>query len=48
MNFNTIKQELYKKIKKMSKDDFNNFIIKLKQIYYKAHHSAIWEKDKDE
>ena len=37
MNFNTIRQELYKKIKNMSKDDFNNLISELKRIYYKAH-----------
>ena len=35
MNFNTIKQELYKKIKMMSEDDFENFINELKRIYYK-------------
>lgn len=35
MNFNTIKQELYKKIKKMSEEDFMRFIAKLEDIYYK-------------
>ena len=35
MNFNTIKQELYKKIKMMSEEDFQNFIAKLEYIYYK-------------
>lgn len=37
MNFNFIKQELYKKIKNMSKDDFDNFITELKRVYYKVH-----------
>lgn len=36
MNFNTIKQELNKKIKKMSEEDFQNFIKELKRIYYKG------------
>lgn len=36
MNFNTIKQELNKKIKRMSEKDFKNFIIELERIYYKA------------
>ena len=36
MNFNTIKQELYKKIKKMSEEDFMRFIAKLEDIYYKS------------
>ena len=36
MNFNTVKQELHKKIKKMSKEDFIKFIDELKRIYYKA------------
>lgn len=36
MNFNSIKQELNKKIKKMSQKDFENFITELKRIYYKA------------
>ena len=35
MNFNTIKQELNKKIKKMSEEDFLKFIEELKRIYYK-------------
>ena len=35
MNFNTIKQELNKKIKKMSEEDFQKFIKELKHIYYK-------------
>lgn len=35
MNFNTIKQELNKKIKKMSEEDFQKFIKELKRIYYK-------------
>ena len=35
MNFNTIKQELNKKITKMSEEDFQKFIKELKQIYYK-------------
>jgi len=47
MNFNTIKQELNKKIKKMSKNDFNNFISELKRVYYKGHNSKN-EEDKDE
>lgn len=34
MNFNTIKQELNKKIKKMSETDFLTFIEELKRIYY--------------
>lgn len=37
MNFDTLKQELYKKIKNMSKEDFTNFIDELKRIYDKAH-----------
>ena len=37
MNFNTIKQALFKKIKLMSEEDFNNFLIELKRVYYKAH-----------
>ncbi len=37
MNFNTIIQELNKKIKHMSEDDFNNFISELKRVYYKTH-----------
>lgn len=35
MNFNTIKQELNKKIKRMSEEDFQKFIRELNQIYYK-------------
>ncbi len=35
MNFNTTKQELNKKIKKMSEEDFIKFIEELKRIYYK-------------
>lgn len=35
MNFNSIKQELNKKIKKMSEEDFQKFIKELKRIYYK-------------
>lgn len=35
MNFNTIKQELNKKIKNMSEEDFQKFIKELKRIYYK-------------
>ena len=34
MNFNTIKQELNKKIKRMSEEDFQKFIKELKRIYY--------------
>lgn len=34
MNFNTIKQELNKKIKRMSEEDFQKFIEELKRIYY--------------
>ena len=41
MNFNTVKQELYKKIKKMSKEDFIKFIDELKRIYYKAHRCEV-------
>ena len=37
MNFNTLKQELHKKIKNMSKEDFINFIEELKRIYDKVH-----------
>ena len=37
MNFNTLKQALYKKIKLMSEEDFNNFLIELKRVYYKTH-----------
>lgn len=39
MNFNTIKQELHKKIKKMSEDEFIKFIEELKRIYYKNKHA---------
>ncbi len=50
MNFNTIKQELNKKIKRMSEKDFRNFIIELERIYYKTksednirpHRSIVW------
>ena len=35
MNFNSIKQELNKKIKKMSEEDFQKFIKELERIYYK-------------
>ena len=38
MNFNTIKQELNKKIKRMSEKDFRNFIIELERIYYKKNY----------
>lgn len=34
MNFNTIKQELNKKIKRMSEEDFQKFIEELERIYY--------------
>lgn len=34
VNFNTIKQELNKKIKRMSEEDFQKFIKELKRIYY--------------
>ena len=37
MNFNTLKQALYKKIKLMSEKDFNDFLIELKRIYYKTY-----------
>ena len=37
MNFNTVKQALYEKIKMMSEEDFNNFLIDLKRAYYKTH-----------
>ena len=37
MNFNTIKQELNKKIKRMSQEDFEKFVAELKKIYYKSH-----------
>lgn len=45
MNFNTIKQELYKKMKKMSKEDFYNFITELTLIYYKAHNIRVESED---
>ena len=48
MNFNTIKQELNKKTKKMSEDDFNNFISELKRIYYKDHNNGSRKEIKDE
>ena len=48
MNFNTIKQELNKKIKKMSEDDFNNFISELKRIYYKGKGHNSESEDEDE
>lgn len=41
MNMNTITQELNKKISKMSKDDFNNFIERLYKVWYKHHKSEI-------
>lgn len=37
MNFNTVKMALYKKIKLMSMEDFNNFLTELKRVYYKTH-----------
>lgn len=37
MHFNTIQQELNKKIKRMSEDDFKKFIAELKHIFYKTH-----------
>ena len=37
MNFNTLKQTLYKKIKLMSEEDFKNFLTELKRVYYKTH-----------
>lgn len=37
MNFNTVKQDLFKKIKLMSEEDFNNFLTELKRVYYKTH-----------
>lgn len=38
MNFNTVKQEFNKKIKRMSEKDFRNFIIELERIYYKKNY----------
>ena len=43
MNFNTIKQELHKKIKKMSEEDFVKFLEDLKRIYYK--HRKMYESE---
>lgn len=37
MNFNTVKQALFSKIKLMSEEDFNNFLTELKRVYYKTH-----------
>ena len=37
MNMNTIKQELYKKIARMSRSSFNNFILDLEKHYRKTH-----------
>ena len=45
MNFNTIQQELNKKIKKMSEEDFKKFIAELKRIYYKNKEVKDSEKD---
>lgn len=45
MNFNTIKQELNKKIKRMSEKDFRNFIIELKRIYYKEKYKKSEDKE---
>ena len=45
MNFNTIKQELNEKIKRMSEKDFRNFIIELKRIYYKEKYKKSEDKE---
>lgn len=45
MNFNTIKQELNKKIKRMSEKDFRNFIIELERIYYKEKYKKSEDKE---
>ena len=45
MNFNTIKQELNKKIKRMSEKDFRNFIIELERIYYKKNYKKSEDKE---
>lgn len=37
MNMNTIMQELHKKIKRMDRKAFNNFILKLEKIYMDTH-----------
>ena len=37
MNMNTIKQELNKKIGKMSREDFDKFIEGLEKTYLKTH-----------
>ena len=46
MNFNTLKQALYKKIKLMSEKDFNDFLTELKCIYYKTHKRKWHTEDK--
>ena len=45
MNFNTIKQELNKKINRMSEKDFRNFIIELERIYYKKNYKKSEDKE---
>lgn len=45
MNFNTLKQALYEKIKLMSEEDFNNFLTELNRIYYKNKEVKDNEKD---
>ncbi len=37
MNMNTIKQELYKKIPRMSRSSFDEFILDLEKHYRKTH-----------
>lgn len=45
MHFNTIQQELNKKIKRMSEDDFKKFIAELKRIYYKNKKGERWKNE---
>ena len=37
MNFKTLKQELYKKLGRMSQNDFEDFMSELRRTYYKLH-----------
>lgn len=48
MNFNTILQELYNKIRKMDRKSFNDFISKLQEYFNKTHkHECKYNADDD-
>lgn len=44
MNMNTIVQELNKKLKKMSKEDFEKFVSEMIRVYEKQHYHGIRKK----